>query len=103
MALKITHRKESEVPKPGASGRVNQALVDLMNEMGKLATGMVLEIETGDEKAIRATKMLITRAANQMETPYRHWHVGTKVYAQPVHQAPKGKQRAERGNLGDNR
>lgn len=102
MPLKITHRKASEVPAPGASGKVNQALADLMDEMGKLATGMVLEIETGDETSIRATKMLITRAANQMGTPYSHWHSGTKVYAQPK-PAAKGKQRSERANLGDYR
>ena len=103
MPLQITHRKESEVPAPSSAGSVNPALVILANEMTKLAKGMVLEIETGDEKSVRATKGLITRAGNQLGTPWHHWHVGTTVYAKPKEAAQPGKQRSERSNLRDYR
>jgi hypothetical protein len=84
MPLKISQKREEEVPTPTASGKVNPDLLVLKNEMQKLASGMVLEIETGSEKALRGTKMLITRASNQLGTRWRHWSVGTKVFAKPV-------------------
>jgi hypothetical protein len=83
MPLKITHRKDNEVPTPGGSGMVNPDLLTLKNEMSKLATGMVLEIETGSEQAVRSTKMLVTKAANQIGAPWKHWNVGSTVFAMP--------------------
>ena len=84
MPLKVTHRKEEEVPKPSASGKINEDLQALKNEMLKLGKGMVLEVETGSERAIRGTKALITRAGRQLGTRWRHWSQGTKVFAKPV-------------------
>jgi len=84
MPLKFTQRKPEEVPTPSASGKVNQDLLNLKNEMSKLASGMVLEIETGSEKAVRGTKMLITKAGNQLGTRWRHWRVGSTVFARPL-------------------
>ena len=84
MPLKFNHRKADEVPTPSASGKINEDLIALKNEMAKLAAGMVLEIETGNEKAVRGTKMLVTKAANQLGTKWRHWNVGTTVFAKPA-------------------
>ena len=84
MPLRFTHRKEEEVPTPTASGKVNQDLLNLKNEMSKLAAGMVLEIETGSEKAVRGTKMLVTKAGNQLGSQWKHWNVGTTVFARPM-------------------
>jgi hypothetical protein len=84
MPLKITHRKQDDVPTPSGSGRVNQDLVTLKNEMSKLASGMVLEIDTGSEKAVRGTKMLITKASNQLGSRWKHWSVGSTVFARPM-------------------
>ncbi len=83
MPLNISHKKENEVPTAGSSGKVNEDLMALKNEMSKLASGMVLEIEAGTEKAVRSTKMLVTKAANQLGAQWRHWNVGTKVFAKP--------------------
>ncbi len=83
MPLKFTHRKQEEVPSPSSSGKVNQDLVALKDEMQKLPAGMVLEIQTEGEKAVRGTKMLITRAANQMGKDWQHWSVGSRVFAKP--------------------
>jgi hypothetical protein len=84
---------------------VSQSLAALIGELNRLAPDMVLEIETGDEKAIRATRLLITRAGNELGTPLRHWQVGTKVYAKPADVITERgrKQRTERANLGDHR
>ena len=104
MPLRITHRKAEEVAAPASkSSRVNDVLTEIMQGLIKLAPGMVLVIETGDEKAIRATKTLITRAGNALGTPIRHWHWGTEVYAKPVAVAPQRKQRSERASRGDHR
>ena len=84
MPLKFSQRKQEEVPTPSASGKVNQDLLAIREEMSRLTAGMVLEIEAGSEKAVRGTKMLVTRAANQMGTRWRHWNVGTKVFARPA-------------------
>jgi hypothetical protein len=84
MPLKITHRKEEEVPRPTAAGRINENLEAIKAEMLKLGQGMVLEIDTGSEKAIRGTKALITRASKELGAKWRHWSQGTKVFARPV-------------------
>lgn len=88
MPLKITHRKEEEVPSAGAAGAPNEELHQLKTEMSKLVAGMVLEIETGSAKSIRGTKGLITRASKQLGRPFIHWHQGTKVFAKPA-EAPR--------------
>jgi ketosteroid isomerase-like protein len=105
MDLVFTHRKSKDVPSPNRSGKVNQALTALMREMTKLAPDMVLEIETGDEKAIRATKAMITRAGKEFGTPWLHWHEGTRVFTRPSDPITERgrKQRSERANLRDNR
>jgi hypothetical protein len=84
MALKISHRNEQEVPAPAAGGQANEELFQLKMEMSKLAPDMVLEVDTGNAKAIRGTKGLITRASKQLGKPFVHWHQGTKVYAKPA-------------------
>ena len=47
-------------------------------------TGMVLAIETGDAKAVRGTKLLISKASNQLGTKWQHWHFGKTVFAKPA-------------------
>ena len=84
MPLTITHRKEEEVPMPTSTGKVNEDIIAIKSEMTKLASGMVLEIEAGGEKAVRGTKLLVTKAAAQLGTQWRHWSVGTKVFAKPA-------------------
>jgi len=82
--LKFTQKRIDEVPTPSASGRVNQDLVSIKNEMSKLAGDMVLEIETGSEKAVRSNKVMITKAGKELDARWRHWHVGSKVFARPI-------------------
>jgi hypothetical protein len=96
MPLTITHRKEEDVPTPSAMGMVNEDLDALKSEMRKLASGMVLEIETGSEKAVRGTKMLVTRAGTQLGARWRHWNVGTKVFAKPAGEVRRRARRAEK-------
>ena len=84
MALQVTHRKGDEVPAPGAFGRVNEELENLKAEMRKLGSGMVLELETDSEKAVRGAKMLITKAGTQLGTKWQHWSVGSKVFTKPA-------------------
>ena len=93
MPLKITHRKAEEVPRPTAAGRINENLQAIKAEMLKLGQGMVLEIETGSERAIRGTKALITRASNELGAKWRHWSQGTKVFASPAERAPRRRRR----------
>ena len=83
MPLKFAQRKQQDVPTPSAAGKVNYELVSLKNEMSKLSAGMVLEIDAGSEKSVRGTKMLVTKAANQLGTPWQHWSVGSTVFAKP--------------------
>ena len=83
MPLKIRHVSEKEAPKPNATGGTNKDIHQLKSEMMKLASGAVLEVEAGSEKAVRGVKTLITRASNELGSRWRHWHVGTKVYARP--------------------
>ena len=105
MALQFSHKKAGEVPQPRQRGKVSDAVAAVMRELERVAQDMVLEIETGDEKAIRATKLMISRAGEELGTPVRHWHKGTKVYARPVDPITERgrKQRSERANLGDRR
>lgn len=84
MPLKITQRKPEDVPSASATGKVNYDLIALKDEMRKLGSGMVLEIETGGEKAIRSTKMLVSKAAKELGVQWQHWHMGTKVFAKPA-------------------
>jgi hypothetical protein len=93
MPLKITHRKEEEVPRPTSAGRINENLEAIKAEMLKLGQGMVLEIETGSERAIRGTKALITRASKELGAKWRHWSQGTKVFARPVERVPRRRRR----------
>ncbi len=84
MPLKITQRREQDITLPGRTGRVNEDLVALKEEMKNLGSGMVLEILAGDGKSERAVKGLVSRAANEMGARWEHWNVGSKVYARPV-------------------
>jgi len=59
----ITHKREDEVPTPSSAGKVNEDLMTLKEEMRKLASGMVLEIEAGSEKSVRGTKLLVSKGA----------------------------------------
>jgi hypothetical protein len=95
--LKITHKSEDEVPTPTSSGKVNEDLSALKAEMQKLAAGMVLEIETGSEKAVRSAKTLVTRAATQLGTKWQHWSVGSKVFARPVGEIKRRVSRTRKG------
>lgn len=84
MPLKITHRKREDVPTPSQKGRINQDLIAIKREMANLASDMVLEVETEGEKAIRGTKVLITKASKELGTRWQHWSVGNKVFARPI-------------------
>ena len=84
MPLKVRRRKASEVPPPAVHGRINKDLEQLKTELAKLSADMVLEVEVGSATAVRGTKNLITRASKQVGIVVRHWHDGTKVFAQPL-------------------
>jgi hypothetical protein len=84
MPLKFRHVREGEAPKPPSTYKPSRDLVAVKGEMLKLSKGMVLEIETGSEKAVRGTKTLVTRAAKDLGARWRHWHVGTRVFAKPM-------------------
>ena|SRR5947209_3673065 len=84
MPLKFTQRTSEEVPSAGSNGKVNQDLLAIKNEMAKLTSGMILEIETDSAKSVRGTKMLVTKASKELGAQWKHWHVGSSVYAQPV-------------------
>ncbi len=84
MSLRMRHVKEQEAPKPPSTGKTGMELIAIKDEMLKLGKGMVLEIEVGSEKAVRGTKTLVTRASKELGTRWRHWHVGTKVFAKPI-------------------
>jgi hypothetical protein len=89
MPLKFAQRRPQDVPSASSTGKVNQELLAIKNEMAKLGSGMVLEIETDSISTVRGTKMLITKAARELGAPWRHWHSGSSVYAQPVDAAKK--------------
>ncbi len=84
MALKISVRKDTEVPRPSASGKANEDLEALKAKMADLPAGMVLEMEADKGRSVRGIKALVTRAAREQKTAWRHWHMGNKVYAQPA-------------------
>jgi hypothetical protein len=84
MALKINVRKESEVPRPTAAGKVNEELEALKERMAALPAGMVLELEAVGGRTVRGVKAMVTRAARALGTSWRHWHAGNKVYARPT-------------------
>ena len=84
MPLRIKQVKQEEAPKPSSTGKANKELFAVKSEMLKLGGGMVLEIETGSERAVRGAKTLVTRASKELGTKWQHWHVGTKVFAKPV-------------------
>jgi len=90
MPLQIRHVTENEAPKPDSRGRVNEEVQQLKTEMMKLGKGAVLEIEAGSEKGVRGIKTLVTRASNQLGSRWRHWHVGSKVFAKPDGRARGG-------------
>ena len=83
MPLRIRHVREDEAPKPSSRGETNENMSQLKSEMMRLGSGAVLEIEAGSEKAVRGVKTLVTRASKQLGKGWRHWHVGTKVFARP--------------------
>ena len=96
MPLSFTHRREDEVPTPSAYGRVNQDLEALKSEMRKLASGMVLEIETGSEGAVRSAKTLVSHAGTQLGTKWQHWSAGSKVFAKPAEERRRRVRRAKK-------
>jgi hypothetical protein len=84
MALKMVQRNEDEVPSPNAAGKVDPDFIALKAEMSRLPAGMVLEIVADNERAVRSTKMLVSKAAKQLGSPWRHWNVGPTVFAKPA-------------------
>ncbi len=84
MPYQITQKREEEVPRPGKTGKVNEELAALKEEMTRLGSGMVLQIETGSQKSVRGAKTMVTRAAKQLGARWHHWHVGTRVFAKPA-------------------
>jgi len=86
MTLKFAHRKEGDVPRPVALGKVNENFEAIKAEMRRLRTGNVLEIDAGNEKAVRSTKRMVTMAGKDIGAKWKHWSQGAKVYARPVRQ-----------------
>ena len=97
MPLKITHKAEGDVPGSTGPGRINDDLLALKIEMQKLASGMVLEIETGSEKAVRGVKTLVTRASTQLGSKWEHWSAGSKVFAKPAGEVRRRASRRKNG------
>jgi len=64
--------------------------------MKKLGSDMVLEIETGSEKAVRGAKVLVTKAAKELGTRWRHWSVGSKVFAKPAEEVRRRMRRSKK-------
>lgn len=87
MPLQITQRKIEDVP---SAGKVNPDLAGLKDEMKKLGSGMVLEIETVGGKGIRSTKMLVSKAAKELGAQWQHWSDGPKVFAKPAEPTKRG-------------
>src|SRR5438093_13696522 len=83
MPLQVRHVSEKEAPTPNARGSTNEDVHQLKSEMTRLTSGAVLEIEAGSERAVRGVKTLVTRASKELGKRWRHWHVGTKVFAKP--------------------
>ena len=102
--MKITHRKVEDVPaQPNRPGRMSSALKSIMDELERVAPGMVMVIEMGQGDSIRATKALVARASNELNMPVRQWHSGNQVYAHPVKPTLDAMERAERAARGDHR
>ena len=64
-------------------------------EMRNLAPGMVLEIEVETDKAVRGTKLLISKAAKQIGSPWTHWSFGTTIFAKPTDAVKRRGRRAK--------
>ncbi|MEX1253343.1 MAG: hypothetical protein WEE64_03285 [Dehalococcoidia bacterium] len=84
MPMKITARKESEVPQPAADGKVNEELEALRAAMAKLPPASVLEVEVPRGRTAQGVKAQITRAGKQIGSTWMHWDAGNKVYAKVV-------------------
>ncbi len=84
MPLKITQRSETEAPTPGKTGKVNEELIALKDQMKKLGSGMVLEIEASGQTSVRAAKGMVTRVAKELGGRWQHWSLGNKVFAKPA-------------------
>ena len=96
MALKITARKATEVPRPTSVGKVNEDLEALKAQMASLGPRMVLEIEPDRRRSLRGVKAMVTRAARELGVSWRHWHAGNKVFAQPTRRR-RGRRRRTTG------
>lgn len=83
MPLKIAQRKLEEIPVPTRAGKVNPELEQLKEQMRTLTPGSALEVDLEGEKDARRVKALITRAARELGARWRHWSLGSKVYAVP--------------------
>lgn len=83
MALKITRRSLEETPRPTSSGRVNEDLEQLKQQMRELAPGSALEFELQRPGDARRVKALVTRATRELGANWRHWSMGNKVFAAP--------------------
>lgn len=87
MPLKVVRRKASQVPPPPRASKLHDDLERLKSEIGTLTADTVIEVEAVSAQAIRGVKALITRASRQVGIEVKHWHVGTKVFAQPKAEA----------------
>jgi hypothetical protein len=70
-----------QVPPEPDAGAIDE-LDQIETELRVLRHGMVLEIETGSELAVRRTKRRVTLAGTRIGRPFIHWHSGTTVFAQ---------------------
>lgn len=95
MALKITRRSLEETPRPTSSGRVNEDLEQLKQQMRELAPGSALEIELQRPGDARRVKGLITRATRELGANWRHWSMGNKVFTAPAAGSRRRRRRAE--------
>ncbi len=96
MPLRIRQISEREAPRPTARGRINEDAQQIKSEMMKLGKGAVLEIEAGSQRGVRGVKTLVTRASNELGNRWRHWHVGSKVFAKPDGHARRGRGRPKK-------
>ena len=95
MPLKISQRNENDVPTPSTAGKINEDVEHLKTAMRNLAPGMVLEIEVDSGKAVRGTKLSVSKAAKQIGSPWTHWHVGTMVFARPTESVKRRTRRSK--------
>lgn len=89
MPMKFTQRRAEDVPtgKPGRG--LNPDFLVVKSEMARLTPGLVLEIQTSTDNTVRGTKMLVTKAARELGVSWRHWNVGSTVFARPVEEAKR--------------